>query len=101
MTATRSEIGERLLLVVRDVERRDPELELDPADLLAELHPHLRVERRQRLVEEQDPRLDRERSGERDSLLHAARQLVRIPLPRMSEADQLEQLAPRACAGPT
>ena len=84
--------GERLLLVVRDVERRDPELELDAADLLAELHPHLRVQGRQRLVEKQDPGLDRERSGKRDSLLHAAGQLMRIPLPRISEADQLEQI---------
>ena len=44
---------ERLLLVVGDVDRRDPELELDPADLLAQLHAHLRVERRERLVEQQ------------------------------------------------
>ena len=71
---------ERLLLVVRDVDRRDPELELDPADLLAQLHAHLRVERRERLVEQQQPRLDRERARQRDPLLHAARELVRIAI---------------------
>ena len=84
---------ERLLLVVRDVERRDPELELDAADLLAQLDAHLRVERRERLVEQQHPRLDRERARERDALLHAARELVRIAVAGVAEADELEQLA--------
>ncbi len=83
---------ERLLLVVRDVDRRDPELELDPPDLLAQLHAHLRVERRERLVEEQHARLDRERARERDALLHAAGELVRVALARVAEPDELEQL---------
>ena len=60
---------QRLLLVVRHVERRDPELELDPPDLLPQLHAHLGVERRQRLVEQQHARLDRERPRQRDALL--------------------------------
>ena len=69
---------ERLLLVVGHVDRRDPELALDRPDLLAQDDPDLGVERRQRLVEEQDLRLDGERAGERDALLLAARQLVRV-----------------------
>ena len=87
---------ERLFLVVRDVERRDPELELDAPDLLAQLHAHLCVERRERLVEEQHARLDRERARERDALLHAAGELMRIAVARVPEADELEQLARRA-----
>ena len=83
---------ERLLLVVRDVERRDAELELDAPDLLAQLHAHLRVERRERLVEQQHARLDRERARERDALLHAARELVRVAVAGVPEADELEQL---------
>jgi hypothetical protein len=38
---------------VRDEDRRDPELELDAADLVAQLGTHLGVEGRERLVEEQ------------------------------------------------
>ena len=91
---------QRLLLVVRDVDGRDPELELDAADLLAQLHAHLRVERGERLVEQQHARLDRERARERDALLHPAGELMRIALARVPEPDQLEQLADRAFAGP-
>ena len=90
---------ERLLLVVGDVDRRDPELELDAADLLAQLDAHLRVERRERLVEQQHARLDRERPRERDALLHAARELVRIALAGVGEPDELEQLARPGPAG--
>ena len=78
---------------MRHVERRDPELELDAPDLLAQLDAHLRVERRERLVEQQHTRLDRERARERDALLHAARELVRVAVAGVAEADELEQLA--------
>ena len=91
---------QRLLLVVRDVEGRDPELELNTADLLAQLHAHLRIERRQRLVEQQHPRLDREGACERDALLHAAGELMRIAVAGVPETDQLEQLADRVRRGP-
>ena len=84
---------QRLLLVVRDVERRDPELELDAPDLLPQLDAHLRVERRERLVEQQHAGLDREGAGERDALLHAAGELVRVAVDRVAEPDELEQLA--------
>ena len=84
---------ERLLLVVRDVDRRDPELELDAADLLAQLHAHLRVERRERLVEQEHARLDRQRARECHALLHAAGELVRVALAGVAKPDQLEQLA--------
>ncbi len=87
-------VGDRegLLLVVSHVDGRDAELELDAADLLAQLDPHLRVERRERLVEQEDARLDRERPSERDALLHPARELVRVALASMAEPDELEQL---------
>ena len=68
--------AECLLLVVRDEERRRADLELDPPDLVAQLAAHLGVERRQRLVEQQDHRLDGQSPGQRDPLLLAARHLV-------------------------
>ena len=58
----------------------------DPQDLL--VHPlagHL-VERAERLVHEQDRGLERERPGDRDALLHAARQLPRMVLGEVATA---------------
>ena len=75
-----------------DVDRRDPELELDAPDLLTQLHTNLGVESRQRLVEEQHLRLDRQGARERDALLHTAGELVRIALGGMAEPDELEKL---------
>ena len=68
---------ERLLLVVGDVDGRDPELALDLADLVAQGDADLGVERGERLVEQQDRRLEGERPRQRDALLLAAGQLVR------------------------
>ena len=83
----------RLLLVVGHVHRRDPELALDRPDLLAQGDPDLRVERGQRLVEEEDLGLDREGAGQRDPLLLAARQLVRVAVALVGQVDELEELA--------
>jgi hypothetical protein len=49
----RHAVGERqrLFLVVRHVDRRDPEILLQLADLRAHLNADLRVQVRQRLVE--------------------------------------------------
>ena len=83
---------QRLLLVVGDEQGGGAEPLLQGADLLAQLQPDLGVEGRQRLVEQQHPRLDRERAGERDALLLAAGQLVR-ELPGLGgQADHVEQL---------
>ena len=72
-------IGERdrLELRVGDVDEGDAELALHAAQLLSHLHAQLLVERRQRLVEQQHPRLGDRRARQRDALLLAARQLGR------------------------
>ena len=81
-----------LFLVVRDEQGGDAEFLLKAADLLAQGEPHLGVQRRQRFVEQQDPRAQGERAGERDALLLAAGELVREPLALVGEPDQLQQL---------
>ena len=64
----------------------------DPHQLgLHALAGHL-VERAERLVHQQQPRPLGERPGDRDALLHAARELVGVPVGEVGEADQLEQL---------
>ena len=81
---TTIEIGQRhrLVLAVGDVDEGDAELLLQPLQLGAHLDAQERVERRQRLVEQQDLRLGDQRARERDALLLAARQLRRQPLRR-------------------
>ena len=83
---------ERLLLVVGDEQGRDPDHDLDPADLLTQLAADLRVERRQRLVEEQDAGLDRERRARSATAAAAARHLVRVAVRLRAEADEVERL---------
>ena len=53
-----------------------PRLPLQREQLVAHLHAQLRVEVRQRLVEQQHLRLDREGARERDALLLAAGELA-------------------------
>ena len=72
--------GERLFLVVRHHDGGEAELALQLADLDPHLLAQLGVEVRQRLVEEEHVGPDRERAGERDALLLAARELARQAL---------------------
>jgi hypothetical protein len=65
----------RLLLVVRDEDRRHVRLVVQPAQPGAQLLAHARVERAERLVEQQHLGLDRERAGERHALALAAGEL--------------------------
>ena len=75
-----------------DEHDRDPGPLPDPQDLL--VHPlagHL-VERPERLVHQQDRRLEGERPGDRHALLHPARELVRMVVEEVAELDQVEHL---------
>ena len=67
---------QRLVLVVRHVDRRAFELRVDAADLRAHLDAQLGVEVRQRFVHQHEQRLDHDRARDRDALLLAARQLA-------------------------
>ncbi len=70
----------RLDLVVRDVDRRHAQLALHPRDLGAHLHAQARVEVRERLVHQEDPRLADDRAAHRDALALAAGELARLAL---------------------
>src|SRR5918911_192588 len=69
---------QRLLLVVRDEDRRHVDLVVEAAQPGAQLLAHARVERAERLVEQQDLRLDGERAGEGHALALAARELAGV-----------------------
>ncbi len=89
--------AERFFLVVRDHDRRDADRALDVADRAAQLLADLRVERTERLVEQQHARLMRESARQRDALLLTARELARQSLVVALERHELQQLgAPSA-----
>ena len=77
---------------MRDEDRGDALLVVEPAQPGPQLGADVRVQRAERLVEQQHARLDGERSCERHPLALAAGELVRaLPGPG-GEADQREQL---------
>ena len=84
---------ERLLLVVGDEQTRDAELAVQLVEPAAKVLAHLRVERTERLVEQQHLGLRRERPRERDPLALPARELVRVALGERRQLDEVEQLA--------
>ena len=74
--------GERLLLVVRDQQERDADAALQGLQLDAHLLAQFRIERRQRLVQQQHVGLQHQRAGQGHALPLAARKLrgtARLP----------------------
>ena len=87
-------------MVVGDVDGGRPELADDVADLVHEAIAQRSIQRPERLVEQQEIGLGRQRAGEGDALRLAARQRADRALPQPGEADQLEQLVhPSAALG--
>jgi len=72
---------QRLGLVVGDENRGDPQRPLDALELATHLLAQVRIQGRQRLIEQQDVGLDDDRPGNRDALLLAAGQLPRQAIP--------------------
>ena len=63
----------------------------DLGNLALELLARDGVERAERLVQQQDLRVERERAGDADALLHAARQLMRIVVRKAVQADETHE----------
>ena len=79
--------------VVRDEDVGEPELALQVLEQVEDLRLHRDVERRDRLVADDQLRVDRERAGDADALALAAGELVREAVVVLRvEADDLEQL---------
>jgi len=77
-------------LVVRDVERGDADPLLQRADEESHLVAQLGVEVGERLVEQQQPRLDHQRAREGHALLLAAGELARVALAQARELHHRE-----------
>jgi hypothetical protein len=67
-------------LVMRDTDGRYIELVVQMPEFNLHSLAQLLVERRKRLVHEDNLRIEHDRPGERDTLALAARQLMRLPL---------------------
>ena len=92
----------RLDLVVRDVDRRDAEPLVQPLQLGAHLHPELRVEVRQRLVQQEHLRLAHERPAHRHALPLPAGQLPGAPPQQLFQPEHLcHRVRPAARARPS
>ena len=85
--------GQRLFLVVRDVDEGDAEIGVQAAHLELQVLAQLLVERAQRLVHQQQPGLEHDGAGQRDALLLAAGELARIAVAVARQLHQLERLA--------
>src|SRR6185295_2309418 len=64
----------------------------DPQQIVLQRAPGLGVERAERLIHQQDLGIGGERPGDRDALLHAAREYVRIAILEPAKADQVHHL---------
>ena len=88
---------QRLVLAVGDLDEGDAELFLQALQLAAHPHPQERIERRERLVEEQDLRLGDQCARQRHALLLAAGELRREPGRIGRHRHELEH-SPAPCA---
>ena len=88
----------RVLEVVRDEQDRDVEPGEQVVELGADRRLRVRVERRERLVEQQHLRVARERARERDALPLAAGELARPRVREVRDAKALEVVVRRVPA---
>src|SRR4029077_3686543 len=87
---------ERFFLIVRDENAGDMDAVVQSAQPAAQIAAHARIERTERLIEQQDRRLDCERARERDALALPAGELRGIALREIAELDEIEQLGDAA-----
>src|SRR5947199_238706 len=86
---------ERLVQAVRDEDHGLARAPPDVEQPLAHQEARLLVERAERLVHQEDLRVERERAPDRHALLHPARQLARVLLGKAGEAERAQQLGGR------
>ena len=82
----------RLDLIVRDVDHRRAERAMQPRDLGARRGSQLRIEIRQRLVEQEHLRMTHQRAAERDALALAAGELPRQSVHELRQLQRLGRL---------
>ncbi|MCY1425180.1 hypothetical protein D9M71_409630 [compost metagenome] len=84
--------GQRFFLVVGDENGSQAQFALDLPDLFAQVLADARIERRQRLVKQQQARPGDQRAGQGHALALAAGQLVRVALGKLLQLHQCQHL---------
>src|SRR6478609_12085416 len=102
VTQGRDPVGDRqrLVLVVGDQHRRGAGAAEDLLDIGADAGPQVRVQRGERLVEQDHGGLDGQRAGQCDPLLLAAGELMRVAPAEPAQTDRLEQAVDLAATAP-
>ena len=100
ITTTRFGELERLLLVVRDEDAGQVDLVVQAAQPAAQFLPDLRVERAERLVEQQHARFHRERARQRHALPLSAGELRGIAVAEVIELHEARADRSRAAGSP-
>ena len=88
--------GRRVLEVVSHDDRRQAEIFEELAELGAHAGSRVRVERGERLVEEEHRGVARQRAGQRDALALASRELADARTREVGDAEALEQARRRS-----
>src|SRR6476660_2700546 len=83
---------QRLILIVGDKDAGDVNLVVQLAQPAPQFQPHLRIQRPEGFVEQQDARFDGQRPCQRNPLALASGKLRRISSRQIFQLDQLEQL---------
>ena len=81
---------ERLLDIMRDHQHGERVFVPQPGDQPVHILPDARIERAKRFIEQEHARARHQRLRNREALLHPARKLRRIIMPRIGEADMFE-----------
>lgn len=89
------QVGERhgLVLAMGHMHEADAEIALQALQFTAHVFAQERIERRKRLVEQQNLRPRDESARQRDALLLTARQLRRQPIGKVAHPDEFQELA--------
>ncbi|MNM96869.1 hypothetical protein D3C81_1093620 [compost metagenome] len=90
--------GERFVLVVGDEDEGGADLPVDALQFGLQLLTQVLVQRRKRFVEQQQVRLEDQRTGDGDALLLATGKLARTLAAMLAEADHVEHVAHLAVA---
>ena len=95
ITAIWSDMRQGFFLIVGDEQERDADAALEVAQFAADLLAQLRIERGQRLVQQQDVGLEHDGAGQRDSLTLASGKLGGSARGFSFEANLLQNIAGR------
>ena len=83
----------RLRLIMSDIDHGNTDLAVNSFDLNLHLFPQVLVERAERLIQQQNVRIEDETARERNALLLTARKFPRIPVGEFAETHEVKNFS--------